>query len=206
MGPSLTLSTLCPLSRSKRSPGSSGPYSGTRDLDDRVRRMFSCRYHKHPVSGEPLALNDLIRITFHKNADGEYHCPVLNKVRWVCCVERISSPRVRKVRDLTAGSVGTLRLQSHTKATTQSCHATDTHEPSSVGKTSCPRVAPTEYLPRLPCRCLPSTPTLLRSRRAAMSTATRSVAACSAVGKGTGSSAPNPAPSLRFARRLRSCA
>ncbi|PSC74703.1 peptidyl-prolyl cis-trans isomerase CYP65 [Micractinium conductrix] len=38
------------------------------------------KFHKHPVSGAPLELKDLIRLHFHKNADGEYHCPVLNKV------------------------------------------------------------------------------------------------------------------------------
>ncbi|KAL4431394.1 hypothetical protein ABPG75_006650 [Micractinium tetrahymenae] len=38
------------------------------------------KFRKHPVTGEPLELKDLIRLNFHKNADGEYHCPVLNKV------------------------------------------------------------------------------------------------------------------------------
>lgn len=38
------------------------------------------KHHKHPVSGDPLALEDLIPLTFHKNTDGEYHCPVLNEV------------------------------------------------------------------------------------------------------------------------------
>ena len=36
---------------------------------------------RHPVSGQPLLLKDLTKLTFHKNADGEYHCPVMNKVR-----------------------------------------------------------------------------------------------------------------------------
>lgn len=38
------------------------------------------KYGKHPVTGTPLKLEDLIPLTFHKNAEGEYHCPVLNKV------------------------------------------------------------------------------------------------------------------------------
>ncbi|XP_021908219.1 peptidyl-prolyl cis-trans isomerase CYP65 [Carica papaya] len=38
------------------------------------------KYGKHPVTGAPLKLEDLIALTFHKNAEGEYHCPVLNKV------------------------------------------------------------------------------------------------------------------------------
>ena len=38
------------------------------------------KHHKHPVTGEPLALKDLIKLRFHKNADGEYACPVLHKV------------------------------------------------------------------------------------------------------------------------------
>ena len=38
------------------------------------------KLHRHPTTGEPLELKDVIKLTFHKNADGEYHCPVLNKV------------------------------------------------------------------------------------------------------------------------------
>ena len=38
------------------------------------------KHHKHPVTGAPLELKDLTRLVWHKNADGEYHCPVLNKV------------------------------------------------------------------------------------------------------------------------------
>ncbi|KAK6923958.1 Cyclophilin-type peptidyl-prolyl cis-trans isomerase domain [Dillenia turbinata] len=38
------------------------------------------KFGKHPVSGTPLKEADLIPLTFHKNSDGEYHCPVLNKV------------------------------------------------------------------------------------------------------------------------------
>ncbi|XP_043713673.1 peptidyl-prolyl cis-trans isomerase CYP65 [Telopea speciosissima] len=38
------------------------------------------KYGKHPVTGAPLKLEDLIPLTFHKNSEGEYHCPVLNKV------------------------------------------------------------------------------------------------------------------------------
>ncbi|RWR77967.1 peptidyl-prolyl cis-trans isomerase CYP65 isoform X2 [Cinnamomum micranthum f. kanehirae] len=38
------------------------------------------KYGKHPVTGAPLKPSDLISLTFHKNSEGEYHCPVLNKV------------------------------------------------------------------------------------------------------------------------------
>ncbi|KAK4749439.1 hypothetical protein SAY87_026888 [Trapa incisa] len=38
------------------------------------------KYGKHPVTGVPLKQEDLIPLTFHKNPEGEYQCPVLNKV------------------------------------------------------------------------------------------------------------------------------
>ncbi|KAF5736228.1 peptidyl-prolyl cis-trans isomerase CYP65 isoform X1 [Tripterygium wilfordii] len=38
------------------------------------------KYGKHPVTGASLKQEDLIPLTFHKNDEGEYHCPVLNKV------------------------------------------------------------------------------------------------------------------------------
>eukprot|EP00882_Tetradesmus_deserticola_P033605 GHRQ01038405.1.p2 GENE.GHRQ01038405.1~~GHRQ01038405.1.p2 ORF type:complete len:219 (+),score=69.97 GHRQ01038405.1:389-1045(+) len=38
------------------------------------------KYGKHPVTGAPLELGDLIRLNYHKNADGEYACPVTSKV------------------------------------------------------------------------------------------------------------------------------
>ncbi|OWM82099.1 peptidyl-prolyl cis-trans isomerase CYP65 isoform X2 [Punica granatum] len=38
------------------------------------------KYGKHPVTGAPLKQEDLIPLTFHKNPDGEFHCPVLHKV------------------------------------------------------------------------------------------------------------------------------
>ncbi|KAL6530036.1 cytochrome P450 monooxygenase 65 [Orobanche minor] len=38
------------------------------------------KYGRHPVTGDPLKPEDLIPLTFHKNSEGEYHCPVLNKV------------------------------------------------------------------------------------------------------------------------------
>ena len=42
---------------------------------------FLRKHKRHPVTGAPLALNELTRLHFHRNADGEYHCPVLNKAR-----------------------------------------------------------------------------------------------------------------------------
>lgn len=41
---------------------------------------YIIKYGKHPVTGAPLKQQDLIPLTFHKNSEGEYHCPVLNKV------------------------------------------------------------------------------------------------------------------------------
>lgn len=38
------------------------------------------KYGKHPVTGVPLKPENLIPLTFHKNGEGEFHCPVLNKV------------------------------------------------------------------------------------------------------------------------------
>ncbi|CAH1443730.1 unnamed protein product [Lactuca virosa] len=38
------------------------------------------KYGKHPVSGIPLKQEDLIPLTFHQTSEGEYHCPILNKV------------------------------------------------------------------------------------------------------------------------------
>ncbi|KAM0937794.1 putative peptidylprolyl isomerase [Dioscorea sansibarensis] len=38
------------------------------------------KFGKHPVTGALLKQEDLIPIIFHKNSDGEFHCPVLNKV------------------------------------------------------------------------------------------------------------------------------
>ncbi|XP_075498609.1 peptidyl-prolyl cis-trans isomerase CYP65 isoform X1 [Primulina tabacum] len=41
---------------------------------------YIMKYGKHPVTGSPLKQEDLIPLTFHRNSEGEYHCPVLNKV------------------------------------------------------------------------------------------------------------------------------
>ncbi|KAL5706782.1 peptidylprolyl isomerase [Ranunculus cassubicifolius] len=38
------------------------------------------KYGKHPVTGTPLKEENLIPLVFHKNSQGEFHCPVLNKV------------------------------------------------------------------------------------------------------------------------------
>ena len=40
---------------------------------------YVMKHKRHPVSGEPLEVRDLIRLRWHKNKDGEYECPVLNK-------------------------------------------------------------------------------------------------------------------------------
>ena len=44
---------------------------------------FLRKHKRHPMTGAPLALSELTRLHFHRNADGEYHCPVLNKARAV---------------------------------------------------------------------------------------------------------------------------
>ncbi|GAX84854.1 hypothetical protein CEUSTIGMA_g12275.t1 [Chlamydomonas eustigma] len=41
---------------------------------------YVMKYKKHPVTGEPLHLKDLIKLNFHKNQEGSYHCPVMDKV------------------------------------------------------------------------------------------------------------------------------
>ncbi|CAM6115559.1 unnamed protein product [Calypogeia fissa] len=41
---------------------------------------YIIKYGKNPVTGLPLAIKDLTKLHFHKNSDGEYQCPVLNKV------------------------------------------------------------------------------------------------------------------------------
>ncbi|CAA6662985.1 unnamed protein product [Spirodela intermedia] len=38
------------------------------------------KYGKHPITAAHLKAQDLIPLTFHKNSEGEFHCPVLNKV------------------------------------------------------------------------------------------------------------------------------
>lgn len=41
---------------------------------------YITKHGKHPVTGAPLKQKDLIPLIFHKNPEGEFHCPVLNKV------------------------------------------------------------------------------------------------------------------------------
>uniref|UniRef100_A9RWP7 Peptidylprolyl isomerase n=1 Tax=Physcomitrium patens TaxID=3218 RepID=A9RWP7_PHYPA len=41
---------------------------------------YVTKFKRNPVTGKPLAIKDLVKIQFHKNADGEYQCPVLHKV------------------------------------------------------------------------------------------------------------------------------
>eukprot|EP00271_Cylindrocystis_brebissonii_P011161 TRINITY_DN2800_c0_g3_i1.p1 TRINITY_DN2800_c0_g3~~TRINITY_DN2800_c0_g3_i1.p1 ORF type:complete len:638 (+),score=168.47 TRINITY_DN2800_c0_g3_i1:54-1967(+) len=38
------------------------------------------KFGKNPVTGQQLAAKDLITLHFHKNSEGQYECPVLNKV------------------------------------------------------------------------------------------------------------------------------
>nr|AFK39547.1 unknown [Lotus japonicus] len=41
---------------------------------------YVIKYGKHPVTGTPLKQQDLIPLNFHKNSEGGFQCPVLNKV------------------------------------------------------------------------------------------------------------------------------
>jgi len=41
---------------------------------------FLKKYGRHPVTGEKLDAKSLIRLKFHKNASGKYHCPVMFNV------------------------------------------------------------------------------------------------------------------------------
>lgn len=38
------------------------------------------QHHNNPVTGEPLDLKDIIPLIFHKNAEGQFHCPVTYKI------------------------------------------------------------------------------------------------------------------------------
>lgn len=41
---------------------------------------FLKKYGINPATGEKLSAKELVRLNFHKNADGKYHCPVIFKV------------------------------------------------------------------------------------------------------------------------------
>lgn len=41
--------------------------------------LYLKKYKTNPVTGESLDVKALIKVNFHKNAEGEYHCPVLFK-------------------------------------------------------------------------------------------------------------------------------
>ncbi|KAJ9584118.1 hypothetical protein L9F63_021527, partial [Diploptera punctata] len=41
---------------------------------------FLKKFKSNPVTGEPLDAKSLIKLNFHKNGKGEYHCPVLYKL------------------------------------------------------------------------------------------------------------------------------
>lgn len=49
---------------------------------DILNIMPYVRKHKrNPVTGDPLAPKDLVRLNISKNGDGKWHCPVTFKVR-----------------------------------------------------------------------------------------------------------------------------
>jgi len=57
------------------------PYS---DQDGNIFELepiiaFIKKFKKNPVTGKTLEAKDLFKVTFHKNAEGKYHCPVLFK-------------------------------------------------------------------------------------------------------------------------------
>ncbi|TNV79970.1 hypothetical protein FGO68_gene2856 [Halteria grandinella] len=37
------------------------------------------KHHKNPITGEPLEQKDLVKLNYHKNEQGEYHCPITYK-------------------------------------------------------------------------------------------------------------------------------
>lgn len=37
------------------------------------------KFRRHPVTGRPLSASELIKLHFHKNVEGKYHCPVMFK-------------------------------------------------------------------------------------------------------------------------------
>jgi peptidyl-prolyl cis-trans isomerase-like protein 2 len=37
------------------------------------------KHHKNPITGEPLEQKDLVKLNFHRNEQGEYHCPITYK-------------------------------------------------------------------------------------------------------------------------------
>jgi peptidyl-prolyl cis-trans isomerase-like protein 2 len=41
---------------------------------------FIRKHHRHPNTGAPLAVGDLTKLKYHKNAEGKYHCPITFKV------------------------------------------------------------------------------------------------------------------------------
>ena len=38
---------------------------------------FIKKYHCNPITGEKMDMKSVTKLTFHKNADGKYHCPVM---------------------------------------------------------------------------------------------------------------------------------
>ena len=54
------------------------------------------KFKRHPTTGEPLALRDIITLNFAKNAEGKYHCPVLHKVGHAAVLScfRLRCPRL----------------------------------------------------------------------------------------------------------------
>ena len=41
---------------------------------------YVMKHRKHPVTGEALALKDIVKLNFAKSSEGEYICPMLKKV------------------------------------------------------------------------------------------------------------------------------
>jgi len=40
---------------------------------------FHAKFKCNPITGEKMEIKSLIKLTFHKNSEGEYHCPVMFK-------------------------------------------------------------------------------------------------------------------------------
>lgn len=71
------------------------------------------KFKRHPVSGESLALKNVISLNFAKNGEGQYHCPVLHKVGFAVPFQthemhgrRQARPAALVVKDAGTGSRG----------------------------------------------------------------------------------------------------
>ena len=70
------------------------------------------KFKKHPVSGEPLQLKDIIQLHFHKNADNEYHDPILHKV----CSQTLSPAHHFSTHMVVVRMFGNMPVNAHSNS------------------------------------------------------------------------------------------